>query len=640
MPFAMRHNPIWKATVCAALLVSFCTAPAFAQRDEARPNIEDLLPETTVAFIQIPDIRDLIEKTQQGAGWKMLEEESIAPLYERVVEEGRKAYTENVEGEVGLTLEEIAAIPSGEMVLSVIAPRRKNPVYMVILEIGEENAAADKAMGIFKEKAAEGEGVEFEDAELESGFEVERSTIDGEPFFMANHQGLIVGCTNEKVLNEFFVRWDGGEIKKVRPLSQNRKFITIMNRCRSKKDYPSDIKFFVDPIKLIKSAGRGDLGTQAAIAMFPSIGLDTVGAVGGSVILGDDEYEAILHGHLLLSNPRKGVTKVISLKPGEYEPELWVPGDAYFYMTTSWDVPQMFEELRGIFDLALEEGTFDTFIQENIDENIEMSLENDILSLFDGRISVTQVGVDPGKANSGSVLVGLGLKDPEKTKETAQQLMEYFNETFDAGLVEKKYEGFTYWSFDSEANARRQEEQEERRNERRRRRGDTEEEMQERETRRNERLATVRIPNPSFAIIGNSLVFSDSTAAFEMAAATEKGEHEPLRNDEEFVKMSEQMTRLLGTDMPVALSYSQPKHQLEQMLQYGNADSTRSFISSQAEDEDDGFWKVVKGVMDDHDLPSMDVMTKYIVPQGWFMTSDDTGYHFLWFQERLVLEDE
>ena len=147
-----------------------------------------------------------------------------------------------------------------------------------------------------------------------------------------------------------------------------------------------------------------------------------------------------------------------------------------------------------------------------------------------------------------------------------------------------------------------------------------------------------RIPNPCFAIIGDCLLMSDSTAAFEMAAATEKGENEPLRNDEDFVKMAEQMTRLLGTDMPVALSYSQPKHQFEQLLQYGNADSTKSFISSQSESSE--FWKVVKGVMDDHDLPSMDVMKKYIVPQGWFVTSDDTGYHLLWFQERLVVEDE
>lgn len=101
--------------------------------------------------------------------------------------------------------------------------------------------------------------------------------------------------------------------------------------------------------------------------------------------------------------------------------------------------------------------------------------------------------------------------------------------------------------------------------------------------------------------------------------------------------MSEQMTQLLGTDMPVAMSYNNPKHQIAPLLEYAKSDSTKTFLSTSAEDSD--FWKSVKGVLDDNELPSMDVMNKYMAPQGWFVTSDDTGYHMLWFQERLQLDD-
>ena len=239
------------------------------------------------------------------------------------------------------------------MVLCAIAPRRKKPVFMVILEVGEENEAIEKALGVARDKLSEA-GISNDDEELESGTKVEKITIDGEAVFMAQRDGLIVGCSNEKVMNDFFLRWDGEEVKKVRPLSKNRKFITIMNRCRSKKDFPNDIRFFFDPIGTYKSFAKGEFGMQAAIAFFPAIGLDTIRAFGGSVILGDDEYESIMHGHLLLSNPRKGITKVIALKPGDYQPELWMPDGALFYSTTSWDVPQMFQELRGIFDLTMD----------------------------------------------------------------------------------------------------------------------------------------------------------------------------------------------------------------------------------------------------------------------------------------------
>jgi len=628
-----------QASIVLTLLATTFVSSASAQRDESRPNIEDLLPETTVAFVQIPDIRDLVEKAQTGEAMKFFEEESVAPLYERVVEEGRKAYAENAEEEVGMSLDEIASIPSGEMVIAMVAPRRKDAAFFLIIETGEENEAANKAWGVVKEKASEN-GVEFEDDELESGIEVEKFTFNGEPAFSVKRDGLIVICTSEKELESFFVRWDGGEVKKVRPLSKNRKFITIMNRCRSKKDVPNDLVLFVDPIKIVESTGRGDLAAQATIAMFPAIGLDSLLGLGGSIILGEEDYEMIVHGHLLLSNPRKGVTKVISLKPSDYEPEIWVPENSYSYTTTSWDWPQMFQELRGIIDLTLDEGTFDSFVNDFIDERIGMSLENDILAELNGRVSVAQVGVEPGKFNSGSMIVGLGLNDVDNATELVRKLMEYFNEEYSAGLEESEFEGFTYWSASDESIQARRDSQRERREERRKRRGDDEEEIADREERRSQRLATMRMPKPSLAIIGSSLVFSDSVEAFEQAVATYKGELEPLRNDEKFLKISEEMTLLLGTDMPVALSYSNPQHQFEQLLDYVNADTTRSFINGQSEDEDDKFFGVLKGVLDDHDLPTMDVLQKYMSPQAWFMTSDDTGYHMLWFQEKLVISDE
>lgn len=630
------NRTIVKPAVAIAMLFLMTAAIpsiAWGQRDEDRPNIEDLLPETTVAFVQIADIRDFIEKAGDGAMMQMLNDEEVAPLYERVVDEGRKAYGK-VEEKVGLSLEEIQSLPSGEMVLCAIAPRRKNPVYMVIVEVGEDNEVVDKALDIARDKMSEA-GLEKDDEELESGVEVEKFNIDGQQVYMAKRDGLIIGCSDETVLNNFFLRWDGEEVKKVRPLSKNRKFITIMNRCRSEKDLPNDVRFFFDPIATYKSAAKGNIGMSAAIAFFNPIGLDTIRAIGGSMILGDEEYEAILHGHLLLSSPRKGITKVISLKPDDYQPELWMPKDAMFYSTTSWDVPQMFQELRGIFDLTMEEGTFDTFITENIDDRLEMSLEEDILSQLSGQLSMSQIAAQPGKLNSASWIFGLGLTDSEKATVVVEDLITWLNENAGAGVEEFEYDGVKYWKTSEEVVAERTERRRKRREQRRARRGE------EGDDDGDLMRATVRMPEPHYSIIGGSLVICDSKEAFEMVVETYKGKKPGLANDEDFVKMAKQMTRLLGTDMPVALSYSQPKNQLLPMMQYANSDEARSYLGAMVEKEEgDGFWGTLKGVLDDHDLPSEDVLAKYIVPQGWFVTSDDTGYHLLWFQNRLQIEDE
>ena len=633
--------PISRFASCfflVAVAFLFLVPESFAQRDPERPDLADLLPETTVALIQFPDIKDAFEKIKNGNAGKMLEEESIAPLRDRIMEEANKAYSE-VEEDVGLSLEDFASIPSGEMVFATIAPRRSSPVFMVILEVGEDNEAANNAFGIAMEKISDGEENTVEKAELESGIEIDTVTVDGYQVYIAKHDGLIVGCSNEKELNDFFTRWDGGDVAKVRPLSKNRKFITVMNRCRSQKDLPLDFTFFFDPIALIKSSNRGNISAQAVIAMFPSIGLDSILAIGGSMILDDDEYESILHGHLLLSNPRKGVTKVISLKPGEYEPEPWVPFDSFFYSTTSWDVPQMYAELREIFDLVLEEGTFDNFIENRVNENLQMSLEEDILPNFTGRVSTSQVSVDPGKLNTGSFIFAFELADVDAATETIEKITTQVNGESDNPLIEKReVEGFSYW-LRSESSIESGRERRRKRREERNAGRDAEQQEQEeaRQERRDIRRATFRAPRGVYGIIGDSLVVCDSIEAFERSVATFQGDVPSLQNEEGFVKMANQMTGLLGSDMPCAIYYNNPKHQLGPLLEFANSDSTANFLTNTAENSD--VTKMIKGVLDDHKLPSMEVMEKYIAPQGGFATSDDTGYHFIWFQERINLDD-
>ena len=641
LPAITRFLRVMIAFAVLALVSSSLSSSAKAQRNPDRPPIEELLPETTVAFLQIADIRDAIEKTSDSAVMQIFQDENVAPLVERFVEEGRSAYGK-VEDQVGLSIDEALSLPSGEMVVCMIAPRRKKPAFMFILEVGEDNEAVEKAIGVVDEKMLEAE-MDVEDDELESGVKVKKMKFDGMPWWRARRDGLIVGSSSEKELNNFFLRWDGEEVEKARPLSKNRKFVTIMNRCRSEKELPNDVRFFFDPIATYKSFAKGDFEMQAAIAFFPAIGLDTIRAMGGSMILEDEEYEAIVHAHLLLANPRKGITKVVSLKPGDYQPETWMPNDASVYTTTSWDVPQMYQELRGIFDLTLEEGMFDSTINEQFDERVGLSFETDLLSQFSGRISVSQLNVAPGKLNSASWVVGLGLNDANEGKKVGDTLVEWLNENAGLDLESKEYEGVNYWVQSEEAIQERADQRREWREERRRRRfaDDEDGDAALRDEQREMMRATVRMPRPTCSIIGGSLVICDSIDAMEKLVATYKGESPSLANDEAFTAMAEKMTNLLGTDMPVALSYSQPKYQVAPFLDYFNADETRSYLSTLAENsEEDGFFKRLKGVADDHDLPTMDLLEKYMLPQGWFVTSDDTGYHMLWFQERLAPREE
>ena len=621
-------------TICWALVVGgwqsgqFLVGSANAQEDE-RPRTEDLLPETTVLFFQIRDFRDLMVKLQESNIGLMLQDERIAPLVAELYQQGLEAYSE-IQEEVGLTMEEIESLPSGEICFAVVAPKRKEPEVVLIIDTDPENEAVEKTLERVRNpwqnpaqpaKPADGEGeggeaddpegdavsLTTEDADDEDSDddEFEVLKIDGNSVRMFRRNGTIILSTSRKVLADIRNRWDGVPVKKIRPLSQNRKFVTIMNRCRGTREMEPEIRGFVDPIAFAKSATRGNMGAQVAINMLPVLGLDGLLGIGGSVLYQEQEFESVFHGHLLLANPRKGIFEMISLKPDEYQPQPWIPADISTYMTTSWDIPTMFNELEKIVDLATSEGTFRKGL-EQANEEVGIDIEQDVIQLLSGRITYAQWIVQPYRLNSASNIVAIEVNDVEKAEQLLEKLMARIQEE-DQGSVElKTYKGQDYWQL-ADDRADRQ-----------------------RERRQNSGVEIdLRITQPAVTVIGQHIILCDHTATLKRVIDTDRGETPALVDDEEFHTVAQKMTRLLGSDLPSALIYSRPAETLRMWFEVAKGSNARSLLEDAA--ADNRYAAGVLHALEDNPLPEFDEIQHYFPPQGSFITDDETGYHILTF---------
>lgn len=235
------------------------------------------------------------------------------------------------------------------------------------------------------ESSDEDSDVDLKSEENEFGVNVETMMIRGKRVFTCKHKGWFIGCTSEEELEAMFTRWSGGEVDKVRALSENRKFITIAKRCAVSDDVLPDARFFFDPIGLFKAASRGNAAMNFAVAMLPTLGLDGVLAVGGNMYVDHDEYESISHGHLLLASPREGILNALAMKPDSYSPEPWVPVEVANYMTTSWDVPQMLASIQEISDKIVD-GNSKSFsrISKTISKMWMLTCERILLPTFRG----------------------------------------------------------------------------------------------------------------------------------------------------------------------------------------------------------------------------------------------------------------
>ena len=578
----------------------------FAQSAE-RPPSEELLPESTVAYAQIHNVREMAAKLANSNGGQMMADERIAPLLGDVWQSVLDEYAK-VEDNVGLSLEEIQSLPAGEVCFAVIAPRRQTPAFVLILDMDEESEVVEKALARGREFAGE-QGIEFETEESEDvDIEFETFNVEGQKISYFRRGGTLVIGTNQDELTNIVTRWDGGEVEKSRPLKENRKFVTIMNRCRGTKDVPVDIRFFVDPISLAKSATRGNVMAQGALNFLPILGLDGLLGVGGAAIMNEMDFESVSHFHVLLSKPRAGIFEMIALKPGTYEPQPWVPEKTVAYISTSWDVSKMYAEFEKIYDSFSGQGALQEEIDDEINDELGIDLKADLIDQLDGRVTYIQwVGENNKAFNSQINALGVSVKDPDEFMKVVDVFLDRIrDEQGEDEIEEVEYRGVTYWQ-----------------------QPDDEVEESRQELEENSPIA-VRVPQPCFGLLEDHLVVCDSPDFIRHAIDVARGKEKALADNDEFANISKQMNRLLGTDVPGAVIYSRPEETMKMLFNAIKEDKTGEFLDEMA--EENSFVSSIRDALEDNPLPEFEEIKHYFPPSGAFVTNDETGYHVLGFQ--------
>ena len=612
MTFRAQRNArftLGRGLLLAAVGSLLSVGSAIAQT-ETRPKTEDLLPETTVLYVQIENVRDMLEKMTDSNIGRLMADEQISPMISDAYQDGLDLYA-NVEDAVGLSLEEIQSLPSGELCFALVAPKRQDPAPVFLVDMDPENEAVAKAYERFKEFAEEEAGMLIEEEETEE-IVFERVDAQDGPIFMFRRNGTLVGSSNEQVLKDIWERWNDRPVEKIRSLSENRKFVTIMNRCRGTKETPPEMRAFVDPIELAKSATRGNFGVQAALNFLPILGLDGLLGVGGSVLFQEQEFETVFHGHLLLANPRKGVFEMLALKPAEYQPQSWVPYDTVNYMTTSWDVPTMYAELEKIVDAFAGELQFQEAVQTRINDELGIDLQTDVIDQLTGRITYVQWIVEPARVNSVTNIFCLEVADPEKAEEMMGVFVDRIRE--DAGedaIEEDDYQGQLYWK-QSDASV-----------------GDRADRRARRNEERGGPAMEIRVTQPCILLLNDQLIICDSVEAMKRIVDTDRGDEPAMIEDEQFAYITRKMTRMLGTDMPAALFFSRPAESIKMWLEIAKSENTVEMIQEAALDNPILSRLMERGM--DNPLPDFEQIRQYFPPQGSFITDDETGYHILAF---------
>ena len=139
----------------------------------------------------------------------------------------------------------------------------------------------------------------------------------------------------------------------------------------------------------------------------------------------------------------------------------------------------------------------------------------------------------------------------------------------------------------------------------------------------------MRRPEPGFAFIEDYLVVCDSIETIEMAIQTSDGRADALESNGEFLDGLAEVERQTGSSRAGMLMYARPQEVLRNFYELGVNEENRQRIMEAG--DDDPFLGRLGDRLNNVDLPSFDVIEKFLTSSGGVMTSDESGFHYFSF---------
>ncbi|MBN2023082.1 MAG: DUF3352 domain-containing protein [Pirellulales bacterium] len=562
----------------------------------ARPSAAELLPESTTIFVTISSVPELITRFQNTATGHMARDPQLRPLLERLYGMAGEAMAE-VQEEVGLSLSDMLAIPQGEVAFGLVCPEGRMPQPVFLIDAGDQIGSVETLLTKLKDEWAK-EGV----AKREETINDTKVTVyEGRQLTFFVKENTVVITQYLDMAKSVLAAWDGSDVP---TLADNPRYATVASRCRGSKDLAPQILAFADPITVFKSAtlADGGAGMRVALAMLPTLGLDGLVAVGGSLTMDAGPFDSIMQFHVLMDNPRTGVLEVIALKSGDFEPEPWVPADVAHYSTLHWDFRRSVNKIAALQDSFWGEGAFQKSVAQTFTRETDVNFDKDFIDSLDGRVSLLVWIEQPITLTSQNTLVAFRLKDPKPVEAALERMFQKHQRR----LTKQMYAGKTYYQTAV--------------------RGPDDPPIPE----------DMPQPHPCIGVLDNYLLASNQPGIFRQVIVTAADPSKSLAHEPDFKLIAGKIERMAGSTKPSWIGFDRPEEGLRFVYGLATADKTREFLRSEA--ENNPFFSSINTALDEHPLPPFAVLVRYFAPGGTLLIDDETGLHYTAFSLRRKLD--
>lgn len=601
----------------ASLLIGSCVAVTVARSQDAeRLTAPQLFPEKTLAYFRIDDVKQLKADLDRSSLGKLGNDEQLKPIFSEFYGTLVRS-TEQLQEVIGLNLDELLSIPSGEMAMALlpndrgqanidrssnedgerVSVRVNGPAIAMLLDAGDEISSVQVILARMEEQIDNNMVHEEKNLDRLVLHRYQNPNRRNQQFAYFIDDGVIVATSDADYIEQLGAHWLGQSDGK--SLADNRKFTSLMSRCVGADGERPQVSFYADPMEIVRQLVPRNAATSMTLAMLPALGLDGIEAVGGSWIVAPPDFDSISHMHLSLSSPRRAVLALLRPKSGSTAPESWVPDSVAGYSTINWDLASTLQAIERLYNQFRGPEALEKEVFARIDDRLEIEFRKEVLDNLEGRLTILQGFVRPVTINSGSNVYAIRLKNPESFKSNV--LPKVLAQVSDRTEVKDEVFGKLR--------------------------------VQVFEVGRGvPEGSVIRQPEICVAMIDDYVVIADSKYMMRQLADCLNGSSPALKDSIEYQLISERISAQLQKKECSAISFARPEESLQLFYELARDPKNRERLRQVA--DRNGFFKALLAALDNHELPPFSVIQKYLAPGGGFLVEEETGMHYMSFSLR------
>lgn len=386
---------------------------------------EQKLPDRIAAFMSIPDFSLFKERFAKTSYGRLFDDPKVADYRKQFEKMMRKSAEEEKFLPPGIELDDLLAIPSGEVAAAMTLPGRKPASFALSLNFGDALKTVEKLIdeGVKKsveEGWTEGE-VDFQGSRITT---LEGPKNPNQPqqkpvkIVLVIEDSTLVVSSSLELCQEILDRWDGEADD---ALADNEVFRHVIDSTTNKDRTPV-IRWYVNVADLIKGAFAQADPTNMVLNVvrgnIARMGVLELRGIGGSADMAIDGFDSITRTAAWVDEPVTGVLSIFTFPVEDFAPPAWVPASSSMYLAANWDLERAYNSVETLWDTIMGTGSFSAGVQKlaTDEKGPKIHIKLDVIDILDGRMHMMQTSLnsDGEDESGGQVVVAIEVKDSEK----------------------------------------------------------------------------------------------------------------------------------------------------------------------------------------------------------------------------------